>query len=266
MRCLLDKPQVWGLLYLAVVPAFAFVYTGLHYGFTQSTLDKEPHTLELTARRFSAALEMPLATALDRAGDVIVQEIHVDILGRSEAGFEAIISTCSHSTSDVGCDFDDQIVFDGGTEVSLQKLSSPSGSLLRIVPSDMSQETRFRSLVRSIGADRPPIVYQDPQEPQTSYLFARDDPPQIDLRGFSPLLRKYSTLEAAYGGNPAAPGQGYWRMLYFSVVTITTVGFGDIVPTTQTARLVVALEAILGVVLIGLFLNAIGRRVANHGR
>jgi hypothetical protein len=40
---------------------------------------------------------------------------------------------------------------------------------------------------------------------------------------------------------------------------MTTVGFGDIVPITTTARLVVARQAILGLVLLGLFLNDLTR-------
>jgi hypothetical protein len=49
----------------------------------------------------------------------------------------------------------------------------------------------------------------------------------------------------------------YWRMLYLSAVTITTLGFGDIVPMTTPARILVSSEAIFGVVLVGLFLNAL---------
>jgi hypothetical protein len=52
----------------------------------------------------------------------------------------------------------------------------------------------------------------------------------------------------------AIPGS-FWRMLYLSAVTITTVGYGDIVPLTTCARLTVAAEAILGIVLIGAFIN-----------
>lgn len=49
----------------------------------------------------------------------------------------------------------------------------------------------------------------------------------------------------------------FWRMLYLSSCTITTLGYGDIVPMTTTSRLLVSIEAILGIVLIGLFLNAL---------
>lgn len=47
--------------------------------------------------------------------------------------------------------------------------------------------------------------------------------------------------------------------MYFSVVTITTLGYGDITPQTEMARSLAALESIFGIVLIGLFLNSVAR-------
>ncbi len=49
------------------------------------------------------------------------------------------------------------------------------------------------------------------------------------------------------------------RMLYLSASTITTLGFGDIVPLTTPARLAVSLEAVLGILIMGLFLNAVAK-------
>lgn len=62
-------------------------------------------------------------------------------------------------------------------------------------------------------------------------------------------------------GSPAPQDFGLTRYLYLSVVTITTLGFGDIVPVTDRARMVVALEAIYGVVVAGLFLNALALKI-----
>ncbi|PCJ29209.1 MAG: hypothetical protein COA99_19640 [Moraxellaceae bacterium] len=47
------------------------------------------------------------------------------------------------------------------------------------------------------------------------------------------------------------------QSIYFSVITITTLGYGDISPVTETARLISAVEALSGIVLIGLFLNSL---------
>lgn len=46
---------------------------------------------------------------------------------------------------------------------------------------------------------------------------------------------------------------------YFSVVTITTLGYGDIAPQTESARILAALEALLGILTIGFFLNSVAR-------
>ncbi|MBD1366991.1 two pore domain potassium channel family protein [Mucilaginibacter sp. ZT4R22] len=48
------------------------------------------------------------------------------------------------------------------------------------------------------------------------------------------------------------------RMIYFSAVTISTIGYGDIVPIDDNLRLLVGFEAILGIVFIGLFINSFG--------
>lgn len=51
-------------------------------------------------------------------------------------------------------------------------------------------------------------------------------------------------------------GLGGW--LYYSIVTITTLGFGDYTPMGMAAQWVTAVEVLLGLVTIGFFLNAVG--------
>jgi len=54
----------------------------------------------------------------------------------------------------------------------------------------------------------------------------------------------------------------FWHSIYFSIVTITTLGFGDIYPITTCSRIFVSLESIGGVIFIGLFLNALSSEQA----
>ncbi|MFC6631797.1 potassium channel family protein [Microbulbifer taiwanensis] len=54
--------------------------------------------------------------------------------------------------------------------------------------------------------------------------------------------------------------------LYFSAVTITTLGYGDIAPASDIGRILASSEAVLGVALIGLFLNALSRSRAESYR
>lgn len=58
-------------------------------------------------------------------------------------------------------------------------------------------------------------------------------------------------------GNQANFSGRYFVSLYFSTVIITTLGFGDIYPISESAQLVVLIESIWGMVIIGLFLNSI---------
>jgi Ion channel len=74
-------------------------------------------------------------------------------------------------------------------------------------------------------------------------------------------LRNY--LQGIRGDASSFSGQ-FWRMTYFSAVVITTLGLGDIVPITWQSRMLVALEAVAGIILAGLFLNALAYRVSNR--
>jgi hypothetical protein len=65
-------------------------------------------------------------------------------------------------------------------------------------------------------------------------------------------------------GDPLAFSGDVWRMVYLSADVITTLGLGDIVPTTWPARSLVASEAVAGIVLAGLFLNALAYRASGR--
>ncbi len=70
----------------------------------------------------------------------------------------------------------------------------------------------------------------------------------------------YPYLEIDLGGRP----DNWMTTIYFSVVTLTTLGYGDIVPTSAAARVVVLAEVIIGYVmlggLLGIFANKMARR------
>lgn len=48
--------------------------------------------------------------------------------------------------------------------------------------------------------------------------------------------------------------------LYFSLATITTLGYGDITPTKDIGKIVVCFEPLMGIFIIGLFLNALSNK------
>ena len=51
--------------------------------------------------------------------------------------------------------------------------------------------------------------------------------------------------------------------LYFSVVAVTTVGFGDLAPSTDTSKLFTVVYIVSGITIVATFLNA---RMTRRGR
>lgn len=57
-------------------------------------------------------------------------------------------------------------------------------------------------------------------------------------------------------------GNGSWNLfdfIYFSVVTITTLGYGDIIPNSSLVKLFIMTESIFGVVIMGMLVACIFR-------
>jgi hypothetical protein len=59
---------------------------------------------------------------------------------------------------------------------------------------------------------------------------------------------------------------GAFQALYLSVVTITTLGYGDVTPSDSAAQAAAAIEALLGVITIGLFLNSLSYAISRDAQ
>jgi hypothetical protein len=70
----------------------------------------------------------------------------------------------------------------------------------------------------------------------------------------------------AFAGDPYYASGRWMRMLYLAIQTQTTLGSGDIVPVTTRARLLVGSEALTGLILMGLFLNALAIQIGKNPR
>lgn len=93
-------------------------------------------------------------------------------------------------------------------------------------------------------------------------------PPKVRATGIYPILPLDGLLAAAVS-DPDGSVHAVQRVLrgryvyplsdflYFSAVTITTVGYGDILPNSSRVRLLVMTEALLGVVCIGAFVSSL---------
>ncbi|MBI3249088.1 MAG: two pore domain potassium channel family protein [Deltaproteobacteria bacterium] len=79
------------------------------------------------------------------------------------------------------------------------------------------------------------------------------------------IFDRVERYRAVCVGSPSPLGGGLLRFMYLSAVTITTLGYGDIVPVTDRARVLVGCEAVFGVVVAGLFLNSLAGKRAEAG-
>jgi len=69
---------------------------------------------------------------------------------------------------------------------------------------------------------------------------------------------------AGLSADVAGAGRGFSGLMYFSFVTLTTLGYGDVTPLTPTARNFAMLQALLGqVVLVVLVARLVGMQVAS---
>lgn len=57
------------------------------------------------------------------------------------------------------------------------------------------------------------------------------------------------------------PTRGFWTNLYFSIVTFTTLGYGDLHPASTGARIVAVSEAFLGAFLLAYFVVIVSRKI-----
>jgi len=82
------------------------------------------------------------------------------------------------------------------------------------------------------------------------------------------LVRRLEAFRLASFGWPAELGfaSALPRMLYLSVVTMNTLGYGDILPVTGRARLLTGLESFLGIVLLGAFVSSLVSRAAGRSK
>ena len=82
--------------------------------------------------------------------------------------------------------------------------------------------------------------------------------------GWALVLVVFFALQFFWSGevrNDAGHALGsFWQAIYFSVVTFTTLGFGDFHPTTELARIYAGIEAFAGALFIALFAVTLVKR------
>lgn len=77
------------------------------------------------------------------------------------------------------------------------------------------------------------------------------------MQNFAP---QFHQTTGAYSGEPLT----FWNAFYFSVVTFTTLGFGDVVADNASARFLVTLEVIFGYLMLGGLISIFSNKLASR--
>jgi len=109
-------------------------------------------------------------------------------------------------------------------------------------------------------------TYENINESEILNLFYYDSKKSYEVR-IEMLNESYfdvCSLIFANQGFPHNIPNKFVRMLYFSAVTITTLGYGDIVPVTDSMRIAIFFETVFGVILIGWFLFNLANKISKE--
>ncbi len=257
-------PLAYLLLYLAAIPAFAFLYVFV-----------TPHEFYAPHARFEPGAHLDtiqLASSLEAA-------LHRSFNTRS--GREFIVGNWKFDINSLRVD---DVKSADGTQLSFRVRLSANG---------IGELTGAKTLGWAIVAtvkDRPTsvrfngpndiITYRFPDADFSTYaspfkeentalfeiIFGQGD---IGYGALAPALAldrqeelQFQRYLRGMKGDASSISDHFSRMAYLSSVVITTLGLGDIIPITAQARFLVALEAVSGIVFAGLFLNALAYRAS----
>jgi Ion channel len=278
-----NKSTFWyGAAYLICIPLFALIYSKIPGGFYQSTIKIEnsytEHARNIAGRFCSAIAQLPPPP---KGG----QDSHAP----QPKTFK--VSGYTFSLPDMKCnnlriEKDDRLEF--AMNVTLHKTSSPCPQVL---VKECYDSVAFPFIVTlgpfdiktgasELLAFEPPVVgifhpisfktlalpYDSPSESNESLTRELVKVLFLGFGGVPAILldgdfdKELADFLWESSGFTSSTGDNGLRMLYFSAVTITTIGYGDIVPIKPCARIAVTCEAILGALLIGLFFSSMAPR------
>lgn len=221
------RSRTWGICYFLQILLFSAIYASNPYNFFHSTSLYEP-SLAKNERQLTLELERQIFARMVGPDGWEVPQIYVRIEWDEYHSSEiAIIGLL-------------------GTEIATGQFNAGQnfGGVI-------TWQFNFSS---SVGYDEAAEISE---LTDWVYFEYQPDPEWIALhRGWV----------SAHQGRPARSDGLWFRMLYLSVVTTTTLGYGDIVPLTSEMRFAIAMQTILGVVISAGFIQSLLRNPARPSK
>ena len=238
-------PFAWGMLYLVMILVFAVIYSNTANSFYETTATHEPFYLD---NQTYVAQAIADAVGRDIESQAEQDNIRPGNSGgayylRATANETDILATVGFTTNSKSGDV--------AVQIDIPEYNIPSAA---------NAVDGLAFLHYSLGS----TTHMDVESGRGpgSQLFKEYTDSDVDHTlpvTLVELIHVQQFSDAAQGLVGGLPDQ-FSRMLYFSAVTATTLGFGDIAPVTFVSRSLVTAEAVLEVVIIGMFLNSLARR------
>lgn len=245
--------------YLLAIPAFAGIYTAMPNSFFHATSQYESQLnteeQEILSGLRQSIIDSFLAEYESDAPNIDGLIVYINRLQLSSLRYT--------DTENTEVQFNANFEFGGTNDIQGTEI---------YVPYNVSFDTKIKYAVELPGnPERKIYAFPEIDKSAFPYLVASNklfvgerllrDVPQLTLS--EPLHDQITAYINANRGFPSSVSGSFGRMFYFSAVTITTLGYGDIVPITDTTRWFVACESILGILLVGLFLNSLSHEYAD---
>jgi hypothetical protein len=245
-----DRPIIWGLLYLSLIPAFAVIYVSKADSFYQVSATHEPSYPDIESRVVQA-VALGASRGIDE--QALVDNLNSSQLGgayglRATANSTDILATLELNTESKAGDVAVQV------DIPEYSIPPPNYVVDNLVSVPYSIVSTTKLSVESGSGPSLQLFEQYTNRTPTPTL-------SLTLAELDSVQQLSNAAQGLVGGLP----DQFSRMLYFSAVVATTLGFGDITPVTILSRSLVTLEAVLGVVFVGLFLNSLARRRSDAG-
>jgi hypothetical protein len=256
-------PSLFAVLYLLTIPLFAVLYLQRPHEFYHSTIQFEPH-LEQDKASVTEILQGAVGRAYRHGRDSEWQSdegwrfdpdqlfVHLQSVEGRVVEFDVIGVLLGHHVVRF-LEMRFEVKFENSADET--QLRSPEGELYCV--SFLPDEP-----VEHYGL----AAWQFLQWPDDLFPGVHNHASANVGHIWLTTSERESTLAYldAVAGVPGPSGANFERMLYLSIVTITTLGYGDVVPLTAQARLLVGCESVAGIVLVGLYLNALAARTSHR--
>ena len=286
------RPCTWACIYVALIPLYATLYTGLPAGsFYDSNIQRESaFSKDYDSLRASLAAWIGAETTLTWRQDrdtfrMLTTSLQVgSVADRPFVDYVPPTQEQEHNPVYLKHHLNQGFSMEvrGLAAVRGQGINSNEGFDFFVLAQnplndictarDRSQFVRYGVGYVNSNGTSPPLERTPHSFPAVSVLFPesaacgarsqlsypRSDGGRLAVPiALNQQLYNYFKAER---GDPAYASHLWPRMFYLSATTIATLGLGDITPVSDVARILVGLEAVMGILTIGLFLNALAWR------